>query len=167
MAFLVPRRSGRVEIRESRSTAEGPRARVLASFEGALTPDVLERAAARAARPFDADALVRRARVLGVPVRERSREPEARALLARLRRGDRLDPVLAAALRGAVAKLPAEPVPERLAEVCEWIGASPAERGRALRELLELYGRVAESRPRRRRRERRRFPRFSSERGAA
>lgn len=167
MAFLVRRSSGRVEIRESRSTSGGPRARVLVSFSGALTPDVLQRAAARAARPFDADALVRRARILGVPVRERSREPEARALLARLRRGDLLDPVLAASLRRAVAKLPEEAVPEPLAEVSEWIGASPAERGAALRELLDLYGRIAESRPRRRRRERARFPRFSSERGAA
>ena len=55
--------------------------------------------------------------------------------------------------------------PESLAEVSEWLGASAAERGSALRELLDLYGRVAENRPPRRRRERARFPRFSSAQG--
>jgi len=95
---------------------------------------------------------------------ERSREPEARALLSRLRRGDPLDPVLAASLRRALARLPESPIPEPLAEVSEWVGASAAERGAALRELLDLYGRIARSRPPRRQRERERFPRFSSRR---
>lgn len=166
MAYLVRRGAERVEIRESRATPRGPRSRVLESFSGALTPDVLDRAAARAARPFDADALSRRARAAGIPVLERSREVEARALLARLRRSDPLDPALAAALRGALGRLPEQPVPEALAEVSEWIGADVAERGRALRELLDLYGRVARSRPPRRQRQARRFPRFSSLRAA-
>src|SRR5574341_289946 len=99
MAYLVRRSASRIEIRESHVTPRGARSRVLASFSGALTRDVLTRAAARATRPFDAAALARRARALAIPVRERSREPEARALLARLRRGDALDPVLAASLR--------------------------------------------------------------------
>jgi len=162
MAYLVRRSPSRVEIRESRATARGPRSRVLASFAGELTPDVLAQAAARAARPFDADALVRRARVLGIPVGERAREPEARALLARLRRRDPLDPAMATLLRRALEDARAEPVPDHLAEVCEWIGAPAAERGQALRELLDLYGRIAASRPARREPERRRFPRFSS-----
>jgi hypothetical protein len=98
---------------------------------------------------------------------ERSREPEARALLARLRRGDPLDPALAAALRRALERLPAAPVPEPHAEVCEWVGASAAERGAALRQLLDLYGRIAQSRPAPRRREGARFPRFSSQRREA
>jgi len=71
-------------------------------------------------------------------------------------------PVMTTLLREALARAPAEPVPERLAEVAEWVGAPEAERGRALRELLDLYGRIAAHRPPRRERERRRFPRFSS-----
>jgi hypothetical protein len=167
MAYLVRRSPTRFEIRESRSTPRGPRSRVLASFRETLTRDALDRAAARATRPFDAAALVRRARALGIPVRKRSREPEARALLSRLRRGDPLDAVLAAALRRALARLPESPIPESLAEVSEWVGASAVERGAALRDLLDLYGRIARSRPARRRRERARFPRFSSRREAS
>jgi hypothetical protein len=167
MAYLVRRSSTRFEIRESRSTPRGPRSRVLASFLETLTRDVLDRAAARATRPFDAAVLVRRARALGIPVLERSREPEARALLSRLRRGDPLDPVLATSLRRALARLPEVSIPESLAEVSEWVGASTAERGAALRELLDLYGRIARSRPPRRRRARERFPRFSSRREAS
>jgi hypothetical protein len=167
MAFLVRRSDRRVEIRESLTTSKGPRARVLASFSGALTRDVLDRAAARATRPFDPRALVRRAHALGIPVLERSREPEARAMLARLRRGDPLDPALAASLRSALARLPEAPVPEALADVVEWVGASPAERGAALRDLLDLYGRIAGSRPSRRQRRHARFPRFASRRRAS
>jgi len=44
MAYLH-RRPRRIEIRESVATRMGPRSRVLASFAGALTPDVLARAA--------------------------------------------------------------------------------------------------------------------------
>jgi len=167
MAYLVCRSPTRFEIRESHSTPRGPRSRVLASFLEALTRDVLDRAATQATRPFNAAALARRARALGIPVLERSREPEARALLSRLRRGDPLDPVLAASLRRALARLPEASIPESLAEVSEWVGASAAERGAALRELLDLYGRIARSRPTRRRRERERFPHFSSRRQAS
>jgi len=166
MAYLVRRSPTRFEIRESRSTPRGPRSRVLASFPEALTRDVLERAAARATRPFDAAVLVRRAQAQGIPVLEHSREPEARALLSRLRRGDPLDPALAASLRRALARLPEDPIPESLADVSEWVGASTAERGASLRELLDLYGRIASSRPARRRRKSKRFPRFSSRRKA-
>lgn len=167
MAFLVRRGPGRVEIRESHATPKGARSRVLASFSGALTPDVLDRAEANATRPFDRARLVRRARALGLRVAERSREPEARALLARLRRGGPLDPALAASLRRALGSGGEEPVPEALEDVAEWIGASRAERGRALRELLDLYDDVVRNRPPRRTRDREEFPRFSSEREAS
>jgi hypothetical protein len=69
---------------------------------------------------------------------------------------------MATLLRRALERAPVEPVPERLAEVAEWVGAPEVERGRALRDLLDLYGRIAASRPALRERERRRFPRFSS-----
>lgn len=168
MAYLVRRNPDRTEIRESYATPEGPRSRVLASFSGPLTCDALARAAARATRPFDAAAIVRRARALRIEVQERSREPEARALLSRLRRRDPLDPTLTAVLRRALAHQPETPMPEAFDEVSEWIGASAAERGAALRELLDLYGRIAQSRPPQRQPmpERARFPRFSSRRKA-
>ena len=67
MAYLRIRADGRVEIRESVSTAAGPRARTLATFRGSLGPDVLERAAGRASRNFDGDALVARARERSTP----------------------------------------------------------------------------------------------------
>ena len=110
-----------------------------------------------------------RARALGIEVRDRSGEPEARQLLARLRRGDPLDPVWAALLREALDRqAPAEGarVPEALQEVAEWVGASNVERGRALAELLDLYGGIAERRPPRRERRSAAFPRFSSEKRA-
>jgi len=166
MAYLVRRGDRRIEIRESVSTPRGPRSRVLVSFTGPLTPDVLDRAAARAHRRFDAAALRRRARATGVPVVDVRQEPEARALLARLRRRDPLDPVLAAALRRALSQVPEAPISDDLVEVTEWIGAGAAERGAALRDLLDLASRIETARPRPRTRERARFPRFSSRRRA-
>ena len=166
MAYLVRRSPDRVEIRESRTTSKGPRSIMLASFTGPLTARILDLAAARAARPFDARDCARRARAAGIPVAERADEPEARALLARLRRDDPLDPVMVTALRRALEHQPAQPIPEALAEVAEWIGASATERGAALRDLLDTYGRIAESRILPRKREPERFPRFSSLRSA-
>jgi hypothetical protein len=103
------------------------------------------------------------AREKDIRVSEVTREPEARDLLARLRREDHLDPVMVSLLRRALARHPAEPVPEELAEAAEWVGATPAERGRALRGLLRLYDRIRRNRPPRRERPRERFPRFSSD----
>jgi hypothetical protein len=162
MAYLVKRAGDRIEIRESRSTAEGPRSRQLARFAGSLTPAVLARAAARATRPFDADALIRRARVMGIPVDTRGPEREARALLARLRRPDAIDPVMAGLLQRALDGAATARTPEHVAEVAEWIGASPADRGAALRDLLDTFGRIAASSPPRRERPRKAYPRFSS-----
>lgn len=162
MAYLVIRDRDRIEIRESRSTAKGPRSRQLARFSGALTPAVLARAAARATRPFDPQALVRRARVMGIPVEARGPEREARALLARLRRGDAIDPVLAGLLVRALEGVATAQVPEDVAEVSEWIGATPASRGAALRDLLDTFGRIAASRPPRRERPKTPYPHISS-----
>jgi hypothetical protein len=162
MAYLVKRAGGRIENRESHSTPRGPRSRQRARFAGALTPAVLARAAARATRPFDARALARRARVMGIPVDTHAPEQEARALLTRLRRGDPIDPVMAGLLVRALEGVATAPVPEPFAEVSEWLGAPKAARGAALRDLLDTFGRIAASRPPRRTRPRRVFPRFSS-----
>jgi hypothetical protein len=67
MAYVVARRSGRFEIRESLHTAKGPRARTLAGFS-VLTDDVLSAAARRAQRPFDADGVLRSGRRAGARV---------------------------------------------------------------------------------------------------
>jgi hypothetical protein len=67
MAYVVARRNGRFEIRESLHTPKGPRARSLAGFE-TLTDEVLAAAAGRASRSFDGDAVVASARRAGAPV---------------------------------------------------------------------------------------------------
>jgi hypothetical protein len=163
MAYLYRRQDGRVEIREARSTPRGPRSRTLASFRGVLTPEIFERAEARAERPLDRLALMARARELDIPLTTRRGDREMRALLARLRRPEPVDPVLAGLLRSALEPVPVAPVPERLAEAAEWIGASDRERGEALRGLLRVSDRILASRARLRQRRRRRYPRFASE----
>jgi hypothetical protein len=67
MAYVVARRNGRFEIRESLHTAKGPRSRTLAGFS-VLTDDVLASAARRAQRPFDSNAVLRSGRKAGVRV---------------------------------------------------------------------------------------------------
>jgi hypothetical protein len=151
-----------VEIRESVATRAGPRARTLAVFRGALAPDVMERAAGLARRPFDREALRARAVALGVPLSERRADAAARALLRDLRQGVSLDPVLVTLLREALAPLAAKPAPEALAEAAEWIGVGAERRGAALRGLLRASDRLVRARPARREREAPRFPRFRS-----
>jgi len=158
MAYLVVRRGGRVEVREAHNTARGPRSRVLASFKGALTGRVLDVAAAAARRPFDRERVLERASEIGIPIERRSAGAPARQLLSRLRQADRLDPVLVTLLREQLAERPAAPVPDALADVIEWLGASEHARGDALRDVLRLYDQITRSRgpvP-----EQDRFPRF-------
>jgi hypothetical protein len=162
MAYLSRRSDGRVEIREAVHTPRGPRARTLAAFRGALAPEVLERAEARATRPLDRRALVARARALGLPVTERRGDRAARELLAHLRGGGRVDPAIAALLRDALGPLAAAAVPAALAEVAEWVGEEDARRGEALRGLLRVHDRIARSRSGGRRPARAAFPRFRS-----
>ncbi len=162
MASLARRPDGRIEIRETVSTPKGPRSRTLAGFRGVLTPDVLARAGGRATQPFDAEAVAARAHELGVPVSGQGASSAATQLLGLLRRGAALDPVLAGALREALADVSAREPPAQLAEVIEWVGASDRERGEALRGLLRVSDRIVASRPAGRQRRRRRFPRFDS-----
>jgi hypothetical protein len=67
MAYVVARRNGRFEVRESLHTPKGPRARSLAGFD-VLTDEVLVAAARRAKRPFDAQAVVASGRRAGARV---------------------------------------------------------------------------------------------------
>ena len=153
----------RWEIRECRRTERGPRQHVRATFREALTPETLDRAAEKARRPFDREALVARARELGIPVTRRRRFPEARALLACLQRGQALDPGLVTLLRAALEPLRATPVPEHLAEAAEWVGQPESARGRALRGLVRTADRIVRSRGPLRRRPEKAYPRFHSE----
>jgi hypothetical protein len=162
MAYPYRRPNGRVEIREARSTPRGPRSRTLASFRGALTAEVLDLAESLASRGFDRAGVVRRARELGIPVRADRADAPARALISSLRGGASLDPRLAGLLREQLDGTPAEPLPEALADVAEWVGASEFERGRALRDVLRLYGSIAQARAPVRVAESQRFPRFAS-----
>jgi len=167
MAYLYQRKGGRAEIREAHTTARGPRSRTLVSFRGPLRYEHLDRAEAAARRPFDRDALERRARELGIGVEEPRADSAAREVIARLRRGAALDARLAALLRDQLAALPADPIPVDLADAAEWVGASEVERGRALRDVLRLYGAIAESREPVRAAPAPRFPRFASRPGHA
>jgi hypothetical protein len=150
------------EIRECRATARGPRQYVLARFRGVLTPEVLERAEARAQRPFDRAKLVASARHRGIPVSPHRTDAAARRLLAELRAGGNVEPGLVALLQDALGMLEAEPLPEHLDDAADWIGRSQAERGKALRGLLRTASRIARSVGPRREPEPPRFPRFRS-----
>jgi hypothetical protein len=167
LAYLVRRASGRVEIRESVATPRGPRSRTLATFRGALTPEVVDEAQRRASRPLERARLEARAAALKVPVTERREDRPARELLAALRSGAAVDPVLVTLLKQALDPLPGVPAPAPLAEVAEWVGADSSRRGAALRDLLRLSDRIARSRQPGRARPQVPFPRFRSRRGRA
>ena len=152
----------RFEIRECRSTGNGPRQATLARFSGVLTPDVLDAAASRAQRPFDRSLVLERARRAGIPISPVRHNATARQLLAALRMGTELDPVLTGLLVEALAIQPATATPDHLAEATEWIGRSEAERGRALRGLTRTASRISKGRERIRATHEAPFPRFES-----
>jgi hypothetical protein len=156
MAFLVARRGGRFEIRESLATPAGPRARTLASFR-VLTADVLADAAARARRPFDPTKIRARARQLRAPERADGASVTARRLVAELRRGERPPPALINELRRVLPRVDHE-IPDTLEGALAWVGVDDATRGRALRDVLDLASRV----PQRRRPSKITFPRIAS-----
>jgi hypothetical protein len=145
VAYLFRRADGRLEIREAVATPRGPRARTLAAFRGALSPEILERA-----------------RALRVPAPARRGDADARELLARLRVGAAIDPTLAALLRDALAPAAAAALPLELAEVAEWVGVDDARRGEALRGLLRVSDRAVRGREPVRKPAHRSFPRFRS-----
>jgi len=137
MAFVVRRKDGRWEIRESETTPKGPRARTLVSFTE-LTPQVLQRASAAAHRPFRPEKIIAEARRKGAVIADPSLDSVAHSLIRRLARGDRLSTRsgrrLEQALGGTLDS-----------DVAEWIGASAEDRGRALIDLLELADAIPKS----------------------
>jgi hypothetical protein len=99
---------------------------------------------------------------MGIPVSERRRHPEARALLAVLQRGAELEPTLVQLLETALERLDSRAVPAHLSDAAEWIGQPERERGTALRGLLRTADRILRSRPPLRTPRQETFPRFRS-----
>lgn len=165
MAFVVPTKSGRFEIRESHSTPKGPRSRTLASFRE-LTGEVIEKAQEKATKPLPPDELRRSARRVGAPVARRPIDRAARELIAELGKGRRLDPALRRMLidilreedREGSSISPSDSAPS----ISAWMAATPEERGKALVDLLLLTDALP---PTRRTREPLRFPRLDSRHG--
>jgi len=145
MAFVVPTKRGTFEIRESRSTPAGPRSRTLATFRE-LTDEAIEKAQEKATKPLGANELREAALRAGAPIAPPPADRAGRELLGRLARGERLDPMLRRLLLDALADedrgdLPASPTPtvsDSARTAGEWVGATAAERGAALEDLLLL-----------------------------
>ena len=152
----------RFEIRECETTDGQPRQRALARFTRILTPEILDRAAALARRPFDRVALIARARARGIPVADTRGGDEGRRLISYLRRGGPLDPMTVSLLRDALGLMESSEVPEHLEASADSLGQSESERGRTLRGLLRTASRVARSRGPIRTSATEPFPRFNS-----
>lgn len=156
MAFIVPRKNGAWEIRESRTTASGPRSTTLVTFRE-LTDDVLARAQERAAASLDHDELRRAALRAGAPVAALPIDQAAQQLIHELSRGRKprrgLQRLLASSIDSRDAGLS-----DAAQAVQEWIGVSLGERGETLRELLLL----ADALPQGRRPDQIAFPRFNT-----
>jgi hypothetical protein len=139
MAFVVPTKHGKFEIRESRSTPKGPRSRTLVSFSS-LTDEVIEKARKRAAKPPSREQLRSAARRVGAPVARSPADQAARELIAELGKGGGPEPKLRRLLAAKLADDPRETIapsdPTRA--VAEWMAATPGERGKALVDLLLL-----------------------------
>jgi len=139
MTFVTRRGSDRFELRESRRTPDGPRARTLATF-AVLTDDVLQQAAERAAGPLDAHAVRDAARRVGAPVASSPVVEAARTLLGQLATGARPSPAMAALLRDALG--PTMEPPDHVRAAAAWAAAATEERAEALHELLLLADRL-------------------------
>lgn len=152
MAYVVGRSDGRFEIRESVNTERGPRARSLATFR-VLDDRVLDHAQSRAGRPFDRRTVIERARARGASYEPQDPGRLAAQLVRALAAGATVPETIAAALQLQMTAIPAS-MPDSVPPMLDWMAASPADRGEALRDLLRMTDRL----PPPRRREARRFP---------
>lgn len=137
-------------------TERGPRSRTLATFRK-LTPEIVERARERAQKDVSEEEIARAALRAGAPVAERPADRAARELLGELARGRRPKPVLRRLLQDALGDRDAG-ASDSARAAASWSGATDAERGAALRDLLLL----ADKLPQRRREPRTRFPRLET-----
>jgi hypothetical protein len=156
MAYVVAKRNGIFEIRESHTTAHGPRSRTLASFR-TLTPEALAKAAARAAKPLDAEKVRRDAERKGAPLAGSASDLAAATLLRELEQGRPPRASLTRLLRDTLAGA-ADRLNSNAAAAAAWIGSTPRQRGEALNDLLLLV----DSLPNGRGVGRPRFPRIES-----
>jgi L-amino acid N-acyltransferase YncA len=155
MPYIVPRRNGSWEARESTTTREGPRSRTLATFRS-LTPDVVELVRERASKPLAPEEVHAAAARAGAPIAKAAHERAARDLLVELAAGRQPRPVLRRLL---LAELGGEArgVSDSARSAVSWIGATLEQRGETLRDLLALTDKLP-SRPR----PALRFPRIDS-----
>jgi hypothetical protein len=145
MAFIVATKRGTFEIRESRSTPTGPRSRTLATFRE-LDDEAIAKAQDKAGGPLSGEDLRQAALRAGAPIAPPPVDRAARELLGRLTKGERLSPMLGRLLLDALANegrgdRPSDStatVSDNARSAGEWMGASPAERGAALEDLLLL-----------------------------
>lgn len=156
MAYVVARKTGAWEIRESRSTDAGPRSRTLASFRS-LTPEAIARAQKRSAKRLDAAELRKAARRAGAPVAASTSDRAAGDLLSELAAGHRPRPSVARLLVRALSADGTQPT-DNAEAAAAWIAASPERRGETLCDLLLLVDHL----PKARTPERARFPRIAS-----
>lgn len=134
--YTTERKDGSWELRESASTPAGPRSRTLASFR-TLTPEVIERARARAAKPIEEAEIRRIAARAGAPIAASDADRAAGELLAQLARGRAPRASLNSLLADALGVARQQPSDSARA-AAPWVVASARERGDALRDLLLL-----------------------------
>lgn len=156
MAYIVARRSGAWELRESRTTPDGPRSYTLASFR-TLTPEVIAKAQTRSSKPLNHDDLHRAAARVGAPIAASPSDRVAGELLVELAAGRQPQPVLRRLLLDVLQGRDGRSSDSARA-VAGWIAATPRQRGDTLRDLLLLTDRL----PRRRRPAQLKFPRIHS-----
>lgn len=157
MAFVLDRGAGAWEIRESHTTAAGPRSRTLATFR-TLTPETIAHAQARSSKDLDASELRQAARRAGAPVAAPPSDRSAGELLTQLADGQRPRPLLARLLVQALSQDRNQPT-DNLQAAAAWITASSERRGETLRDLLLLSDYLP---PTRMRDEHQRFPHIAS-----
>lgn len=155
MPYIVPKRSGSWELRESVATERGPRSRTLVSFRE-LTPETIRRAGERASTPLDADALRWLAQRAGAPVASPVRI--GGRLLRALAGGPSPPPGLRRLLLEALGAPPHDPMTASERAAGEWLDRTPGQRGAVLWDLLLL----ADALPSRRRTAVSKFPRIAS-----
>jgi len=142
MAYVVRRGDRGYELRESRSTPAGPRSRTLATFR-VLSDEVVTRAVARADRPLDEARLRALAAAAGAPVGGSVVDAAARTVLDEAAAGRPPSPVLRARLVDALQHGRAyQPAATHAGGPADWAQASLADRGEALKQLLDLAARL-------------------------
>jgi hypothetical protein len=133
MAYIVARKAGHWEVRETRLTEAGPRSRTLATFT-TLTPQTVEHARARASAPLDSHALRKAALRKGAPVRLEDSDRASGQLLAQIAAGRAPRPPLRRLLLEALST----GTSESTRTAARWINATQQQRGETLQDLLLL-----------------------------